>query len=66
MQNLACGSQDLVLSTGERLPVPDVARRFLKTHLWASFARKNTTTEGKYVGGISRCVCMCVCVCMHV
>ena len=54
VQKLASGSHDLVLSTGERFTIPPVARKFLRTHLWASFARKHTDENGNYNGGVSR------------
>lgn len=54
VQKLACGSKDLVLSTGEVFTIPPVARRFLRTHLWASFVRVHTDENGKYNGGVSR------------
>ena len=53
VQKLACGTHDLVLSTGERLTVPAVARKFLRTHLWANFAREQTDSNGVYHGDIS-------------
>ena len=54
VQKLACGSHDLVLSTGEKFTIPPVARKFLRTHLWASFAREHTDDQGNYNGGVSR------------
>ena len=54
VQKLASGSHDLVLSTGERFTIPPVARRFLRCHLWASFARAHTDENGNYNGGVSR------------
>ena len=54
VQKLACGTHDLVLSTGETLTVPAVARKFLRTHVWANFAREYTGSNGVYNGGISR------------
>ena len=53
VQKLACGTSDLVLSTGETLTVPAVARKFLRTHVWANFAREHTGSDGVYNGGIS-------------
>ena len=53
-QKLASGSNDLVLSTGEKLSIPPVARKFLRTHLWAKFVRDHTDDNGQYNGGVSR------------
>ena len=53
-QKLAAGSHDLVLSTGETFTIPPVARKYLRTHLWSSFARANTDEHGHYNGGVSR------------
>ena len=53
VQKLACGTHDLVLSTGERLTVPAVARKFLRMHLWANFAREQTDNNGVYHGDIN-------------
>ena len=54
VQKLACGSNDLVLSTGKMLRIPAVARKFLRTHLYANFATKNKDAKGTYIGGVSR------------
>jgi hypothetical protein len=53
VQNLAHGTHDLVLSTGEIIKIPSVARKFLKTHLWANYARKHTD-DNSYHGEVSR------------
>ena len=54
VQKLASGTADLVLSTGESFTIGGVARKFLRTHMWAAFVRKNMDGNGKYVGGVSR------------
>ena len=54
VQKLACGSNVLVLSTGETFEVPPVARKFLRINLWCDYAREHTDDNGAYNGGISR------------
>ena len=61
VQKLASGSHELVLSTGETFTIPPVARKFLRTHLWASFARQCTDENGNYNGGVSRSDVLEVC-----
>ena len=54
VQRLACGSSPLVLSTGEVLQVPAVARHSLRDHMWADFQQQNCDQNGVYSAGISR------------
>ena len=54
VQKLAEGTNDLVLSTGEMFTIPPVARKFLRTHMWANFTRNHKDDNGVYNGGVSR------------
>jgi hypothetical protein len=54
VQKLAAGSHDLVLSTGETHTIPPVARKYLKTHMWANLVREHTDDNGDYNGPVSR------------
>ena len=54
VQRLACGNAPLVLSTGEVLHVPEVARYALREHMWSDFQKNNCDANGVYIGGISR------------
>ena len=50
IQQLACGTKTLTLSTGEVLTVPAVARKMLRNHLWTRYVEKHTDGAGHYVG----------------
>ena len=54
IQKMASGVQTLVLSNGKTLKIGSVARKFLRAHLWAAYARKHTDDNGAYTGGVSR------------
>ena len=48
VQELACDTNPLVLSTGEVLEVPSVARLDLHNHMWTAFVEKHTDINGVY------------------
>ena len=54
VQKLACGSNELVLSTGETFEIPPVARKFLRINLWCDFSAKHTDDNGCYNSVVSR------------
>ena len=54
VQRLACGSTELILSSGEVLIVPAVARLALREHMWSDFKKNNCDANGVYIGRISR------------
>ena len=60
VQKLAEGTNDLVLSTGEMFTIPPVARKFLRTHMWANFTRNHKDDNGVYNGGVSRTYCIAI------
>ena len=54
IQQLACGSKTLTLSTGETIQVPSVARKMLRAHLWSHYVHKHTDSEGHYFGDFKK------------
>jgi hypothetical protein len=53
IQQLACGTKPVVLSTGDKLEVGSVSRKMLRAHLWSRYVAKHTV-EGRYVGDLSK------------
>lgn len=49
VQQLACGSKTVVLSNGQTLDVPSVARKMLRAHMWSEYVQQHTV-DGKYIG----------------